>query len=199
MKKQQLFSFLIVGLISVGLGIYVASQTKQQPAPKGYPGLGGEFTLQSANGPVSLSDYKGKAVALYFGFAQCPDICPTTLSMLANAFKQLSTEEQQKAQGIFISVDPGRDTPEILAEYAPHFYPDFVGVTGTEADIANITKRYGVLYLKVDAEDSEMGYTMDHSSVVFIIDGDGVVQALLRHGDTTEQMAAKLKEVIGYL
>lgn len=196
MTKRKILNFIVVGAISVGLGLWAANQTIKKQQPRGYPGLGGDFTLESATGPVSLKDFQGKTVALYFGFTTCPDICPTTLGMLGAAFKQLSENELEQTQGIFITVDPERDTTDKLAAYASHFHPDFIGLTGSLETITDIAKRYGVLFMKVDAPDSEMGYTMDHSSVVFIINDQGVVESLVRHGDDSNVMLEKIRETL---
>ncbi|MFM1892225.1 MAG: hypothetical protein RLZ44_1302, partial [Pseudomonadota bacterium] len=143
----------IVALLSIGLGLWFGQQTSGPKQAKGYPDMGGDFSLVSADGPVTLQDLRGKVVAIYFGYTHCPDICPTSLAALAQAIKQLSPEQQAQVQGVFISVDPERDTPQRATEYARAFDPRFTGLSGTPEAIAEVAKRYFVLYEKVPLED----------------------------------------------
>ena len=113
------------------------------------PAQGGEFTLQSLSGPVSLKDFRGKVTLIYFGYTMCPDICPTNLSMMSNALMQLNEQQLNKVQAIFISVDPQRDSVARLAEYTHYFHPSILGITGTDKVIKEVADRYGVAYQKV--------------------------------------------------
>jgi len=145
------------------------------------PGMGGDFTLQSDHGPVSLKDFRGKVVALYFGYMSCPDICPTSLWNLSQAMKELSPEQAQQVQGIFISVDPERDTPKAMGMFVKGFYPTFIGLTDEKEKVDKVVRQYGVVYQKVPLKDSAMGYVVDHSSVIYLIDRDGVLQQFIPH------------------
>ena len=142
---------------------------------------GGDFTLQSVDGPLSLEDFRGKVVLLYFGYTSCPDICPTSLTLMRIALSQLNDEELAQVRGIFVSVDPQRDTPKRLAEYSTHFHPNISGITGTPEQVAEVAQRYGALYQRTEG-DTALGYTVDHSSVTYVIDQQGKIISTLPHG-----------------
>ncbi len=158
--------------------------------------LGGEFTLESAEGTVSLSDYRGKVVAMYIGYASCPDVCPTSLAIMSQALKNLSPEDAAKVQPVFISVDPERDTPEKLALYSKFFFPTMVGLTGERTAIDDIVKRYGAFYKIVDMGDSAMGYAVDHSSRTYLIDQSGQFAKALSHGTSPDDVALAIRELL---
>lgn len=186
----------ILALVSVGLGVWFGNKASAPQTDAGYANMGGEFTLESENGPVSLADYRGKVVAIYFGYTHCPDICPTSLAALNQAVSQLTPEEQAQTQGLFISVDPERDTPEISTRYAQSFNPMFNGLTGTAETIAEVAKRYFVLYEKVDMGDSAMGYAVDHSSLLYVIGKDGIVKGLVRHSESQDELVTTLRAAL---
>ena len=144
---------------------------------------GGEFSIRTADGPVSLSDFQGKVVALYFGYTLCPDICPTSLGFTAAALRQLSDEERANIKTIFISVDPDRDGLEHLRDYAQYFHPDMIGGTESKEVIDKIAKQYGASYRMVETETS-LGYLVDHSSTIYLIDKHGALSQSISHGTT---------------
>lgn len=162
----------------------------------GYPGFGGDFTLQSNHGPVPLKDYRGKVVVLYFGYTSCADVCPTSLGMLSVALKKMSPQELDQVQAFFISVDPERDTLLRLQEYANAFHPKIMGITGTANEIAELASRYKVLYKKVELPESALGYAVDHSSIYYVIDRKGVLQKLIYHGTPVDRIVADLRDVL---
>lgn len=185
----------VVILIAGSFVLWQSSQNKHT-VMQGSPSLGGDFILQSAEGPVSLSDYKGKTIVLYFGYAFCPDVCPTSLGLLSVALGKLKTEELDKIQAFFISVDPERDTVEKLKTYANSFHPSIKGITGTAEDIAKVAKLYGAMYMKVDLPGSAMGYSVDHSSRYYVVDSDGKVKKLIEHGTSPDDIVASLRSVM---
>jgi len=197
-KKSQTLPLVILAISALILGVVAANYMKSQgkKTPAGITTIGGNFTLQSDKGPVSLSDLKGKVVPLYFGYASCPDVCPTSLGQLASAIRQLSDEQQQQIQPVFVSVDPGRDTPEKLAAYADAFYPGMLGLTDKKEVIDDVTWSYRAMYKIVPMEDSAMGYSVDHSSTVYVIGKSGVIQSLAQHGTTVPELAEKLKAAL---
>ena len=156
---------------------------------------GGDFTLQSKYGPVSLKDFRGKVVFLYFGYTKCPDICPTSLAFITETLSDLSDEELEKVKSIFVSVDPKRDTPEDLAEYVEYFHPNFVGVTGSEKEIAEMSKLYGAQYYEVELEGSAFGYSVNHSAAVYLIQPDGGLRFIFPHATPSSVML----EAVRYL
>lgn len=189
---------LIVSFIVLIAGTLVVWQlnTKDHGIIKAYQGVGGDFSLQSAEGPVSLSNYKDKLIILYFGYAFCPDVCPTSLGLLSLALQKLSKEELNKVQAFFISVDPERDTVEKLKAYAAAFHPNIKGITGTPEQIAEIAKRYGVMYMKVDLPGSEMKYAVDHSSRYYVVDSKGTIKTFIEHGTEPDKIVAALRAVM---
>jgi protein SCO1/2 len=154
---------------------------------------GGDFTLNSSKGEVSLADFRGKVSLIYFGYTMCPDICPTNLSMMANAFTQLSKQELKGVQGIFISVDPERDTLERLAEYTHYFHPSILGLTATPDVIKEVADRYGVAYQKV-VQDSATNYVVDHSSETYVIDPNGQLVERLPHAAPPAEILSAIKK-----
>ena len=153
----------------------------------------GDFTLQSADGDVSLSDYRGKVVLLYFGYTYCPDICPTSLALMGQAMASLNEEEKTQVQGLFVSVDPERDSLEHLKKYS-HYYGDkIVGVTGKASEIRKITKRYGVAY-EIQKKDKNGNYSINHTSTTLLIDKNGKLKDLLPHGVPAKKIVEKLRE-----
>jgi len=175
---------LAAWLISGALRPYVFHGTlfqSPEPAPN--------FTLTSHNGqPVSLSDYRGKAVLLYFGYTTCPDICPTTLAELHRALQQLGSRAKD-VQVMMITVDPERDTVPVLAEYMPHFNADFIGLTGTPEQIAEIATYYGVAYER-STEESALGYLVNHTATVMAIDRKGYVRVIFPFNTPAADIAA---------
>jgi protein SCO1/2 len=182
--------------LAVLAGLYAARSGEQQTSGERYPGFGGDFRLQSASGPVALADFRGKAVLIYFGFTLCPDVCPTGLGVLAGALRQLEEDERERVQVLFVSVDPERDTPERMQEYTRYFHPDFIGLTGTPEQIAEVAEAYRILYRRVRLENSELEYTMDHSATTFVVGPDGTVHSLLNHGVATGEVVEELRTVL---
>ncbi len=149
------------------------------------------FTLASHMGqPVSLSDFKGQVVLLYFGYTACPDVCPTTLAELREA-RQALGKRGDKVQVLMVTVDPERDTEAVLADYMTHFDPSFIGLTGTPEEIAEIATYYGVFYERQESE-SALGYLVDHTATVMVVDRDGYLRVIYPYGTSSEDIAADL-------
>jgi len=161
-----------------------------------YKCLGGDFVLKSAKGSVSLVDYRGKTVVLYFGYASCPDVCPTSLGLLSLALRKLTPDELEKIQVMFISIDPERDTVDKLKTYAEAFHPNMIGVTGTAKEIADVARHYGVMYAKVEMPNSALGYSVDHSSRYYVVGKDGAVKKFIEHGTSPEEIVKGLRSVM---
>jgi protein SCO1/2 len=157
-----------------------SSHGELPPAPRG-----GAFTLDSYRGEVSLNEFHGKLVLLYFGYTWCPDICPTNLTLIGTVLDQLSAEERSRVQGIFISVDPARDNVERLKEYVEYFHPSLVGLTGSESVIAEVTKRYGAAY-QIHKEGDQDNYVVDHTADTYLIDPQGRLVETIPHGASVE-------------
>ena len=158
------------------------------PAPAvALEGPGGE--------PVALTDFDDKVVVMYFGYTSCPDVCPVTLSKLANV-KEMLGEDGDDVQVVMITVDPERDTTEVLEAYMAHFDPTFIGLTGDPADINRIATVYGVYYEPEDST-SAIGYLVNHTSTLMVVDKSGELKLILPFDLTEEQVAADLARFIG--
>ncbi len=151
-----------------------------------------DFQLPDASGQQrSLKDFKGKAVVVFFGYTQCPDVCPTTMAELAQA-KKLLGPEGDKVQGVFITVDPQRDTPEVLKAYMANFDPGFVALRGTPEQTAAVAKDFKVYFKKVEGK-TPTSYTMDHSAASFVYDPQGRLRLYTRYGTGPQALAGDLK------
>lgn len=155
--------------------------------------MGRDFNLTDAQGKrVSLADFKGKVLVLFFGFVQCPDVCPTSL-LRASQVQSLLGADGERVQVAFITVDPERDTPEILRAYTTAFDPSFMALTGTPEEIARTAKEFKVFYQKVPTGSS---YTIDHTALSYVYDTQGKLQMALRHEQTAEEVASDLRKVL---
>ena len=145
------------------------------------------------NRPVTAQDYRGKVVLLYFGYTHCPDACPTTLATLAQSLRELGPAAA-RTRVLFVSVDPARDTPEVLKRYVGFFGTEFVGLRGDDDALTALSKRYRVAYHR-EAPDRNGYYAVDHSSAVFIFDATGRARLLARETDGAASNAKDLKRL----
>ena len=156
---------------------------------------GHALSLPDADGRTrTLADFSGKIVVVFFGFTQCPDVCPSTLAALAQAKKNLGADGD-KVQGVFITIDPARDTPEVLKGYVTSFDPGFVALRGTPEQTAATAKDFKVYYAKVPGK-TEGSYSMDHTAGSYVFDGKGRVRLFTRHGSGVEALTSDLKQLI---
>ena len=152
-----------------------------------------DFRLKDPEGRErSLADFRGKAVLVFFGFTQCPDVCPTALSRAVQV-KQLLGAEGERVQVLFVTVDPERDTPAVLKAYTEAFDPSFLGLTGTPAEIAATAKEFKIFFAHVPSGDT---YTIDHSASTYAFDTHGRLRLLLRHNQDAAAFAADLKRLL---
>ena len=167
---------MIRRLVLLVLAAWLAACTPAGPSFKGSDVTGATFgrdfaLTDPAGQPRTLADYRGKAVAVFFGYTQCPDVCPTTLAALAEATRSLGADAD-KMQVVFITVDPDRDTAALLAQYVPAFDPRFVGLRGDAAATERVAREFKVIYQKVPGTTPDR-YTMDHSAGIFLFDRAG--------------------------
>ncbi|PKN54250.1 MAG: SCO family protein [Deltaproteobacteria bacterium HGW-Deltaproteobacteria-14] len=155
-----------------------------------------DFTLRSTDGPVQLAALRGRVVLVYFGYTACPDVCPTSLTATAAGLALLSPEERARVATLFVSVDPERDTPSRLAEYAAFFAPDIRGVTGTPAEVRAAADRFGVVYRRHQLPGSAGGYSVDHSALTYLIDPAGRLAARLPHAAPPADVAAAIRRAL---
>ncbi len=195
-NRKKILLLGLLAVLSIGIGLWAGLQGQRSGPPQGYADLGGDFTLTSDHGPVSLHDFRGKVVPIYFGFTHCPDVCITSLTAIAAGLKKLSDAERSQVQPLFITIDPERDDPARVGEYARYFDPSFVGLSGSLDEITRVAKQHFVIFEKVPMENSEMGYTMDHSSIIYVVGRDGVIRSLIRHGETPQAIADALRAAL---
>ena len=154
-----------------------------------------DFTLTAHTGKeVSLSDFRDQITLLYFGYTYCPDICPGTLAEIAKAMDALDSKDREKVQVIMVTVDPTRDSPEVLADYLAHFDPSFLGLTGGEAEIAAAAEAVGIFYEK-QTGTIDSGYLVDHTASIFVVDRDGNLKLIFKFGTSAEDIAADLERL----
>ena len=180
------------------LNIYTiqAHSTSQQPKSlEIYQDIGGNFTLLSSNNQyVSLEDFKGKVILLFFGFTFCPDTCPLTLSKLQEVMAQLG--QQKPVQQLFITVDPKRDNPDQLKSFLGTFNLNIIGLTGTEEEILHVAELYGSAYTKNPAINSETSYLMIHTGYVYLIDQQGQVRAIYPQDTEKIQIIEDIRQLL---
>nr|WP_294505983.1 SCO family protein [uncultured Rhodopila sp.] len=160
--------------------------------------IGGPFTLEDGGGkPVTDRDFRGKYMLVYFGYTFCPDVCPTTLSAVADAMDKLGPDYAARVRPLFITVDPRRDTPAVVRKYTAAFGPEITGLTGTPEAIAAVAKEYRVYYAEHRTGPGPGDYSMDHSSVLYLMDPKGAFLAPIRADQTGDEIAANLKKLMG--
>ncbi|MCP4935552.1 MAG: SCO family protein [bacterium] len=188
---------ILIGLLLVlGIAISALVQTRpgsNVPAQSGSALIGGAFELTDHTGKqVSDKDYLGKLMLVYFGFTYCPDICPTELQHIAGALDIIGDKRRKQITPLFVTIDPERDTRELMASYVENFHPDLVGLIGTTEQIKKMGKNYRVYFKKVVDKDSPDGYTMDHSALVFLMDKKGRYIRHFSYSTTPQKMAEGL-------
>ena len=157
--------------------------------------FGRDFALTDPSGRErTLADFRGKAVAIFFGFTQCPDVCPTALAKLAQAKRQLGPDGE-RVQGLFITLDPERDTPDVLGAYVPAFDPTFVGLRGDAAATDRVAKEFKVVYMKSPGKTPDT-YTIDHSAHMFVFDPQGRLRLFVSHGQDADALAHDLRQLL---
>ena len=168
---------------------------KEPQQEENYPG--GDFILQSPDGQLSLQDLHGKVVLLFFGFTSCADVCPTALAVISRVFSMMSLEDLEKIRALFVSLDPGKDTFELLKQYTGYFHPNIVGVTDRLENVIEISERYGVQYQRKDMPDSTLGYVIYHTPDILVVDTWGrLQQKRIPPHVKAEEIAAYIKELL---
>ncbi len=200
-------------LISIGVTVFVlvaamvglvANRVAEQTMPSILPGLDSiSFTLQSSDGPVSNDDLLGRPVAVFFGFTHCPEVCPTTLYTLTSLIGEIGADgseagdnEAANTQVVFITVDPERDTPAILADYIRSMSDQAIGLSGSRAAVDEAIKGFGVYAVKVPLDGDDGDYTMDHTATVFLYDQTGALSGTIAWGEPADFAREKLKRLI---
>lgn len=142
----------------------------------------------------TLDDFRGKVIVLFFGYTQCPDVCPTTMVEMREVMAMLGPDAD-RIQVLFVSIDPARDTTELLSQYVPAFDPRFLGLRGTDAETAEAAREFKIFYKKVEGSEPEH-YTMDHSAGMYVLDTAGRMRLFVRYGQKPEPIVADLKTLL---
>lgn len=159
----------------------------------GVPQIGGSFSLINHKGEtVTDEDYKGKFLLIFFGFTNCPDVCPTEMQTISLALQELG-DDASEVVPVFVTVDPARDTPDIMAEFVAAFHPSIVGLTGSEEAISDVKKKYRVYSQKQNNDDPDY-YLVDHTSFTYLMGRDGDLITVFSYGVSAEEMASKIRE-----
>jgi protein SCO1/2 len=182
-------TFVAIVLLGVGAWLWVSGEG---PAPA----IGGPFTLEDTAGrPVTDRDLRGSWLLVYFGYTFCPDVCPTTLSAVAGAMDKLGPRAAH-LRPVFITVDPQRDTPAVMRDYVASFSPRMIGLTGTQEQIAAVAREYRVYFAVHRTGPGANDYSMDHSSLLYLVGPDGRFVAPIRADDSADGIAASVAQHI---
>jgi len=156
--------------------------------------FGKSLELTDHNGqPRTLADFKGKVVTLFFGFTHCPDVCPTTMVEMANVMKELGPDAA-RVQVLFVTVDPERDTAEVLRRYVPAFHPSFLGLRGSAEETAKVAKEFKIHFQKQKLASG--GYTVDHSAGTYILDGEGRLRLFAQYGTGAPALLHDIRQLL---
>lgn len=199
MQRRHALQTLMLGATSVGAAAILMGC---KPKAISFEGVditgaqyGQDFPLPDAHGqPRSVKDFAGKVVVVFFGYTQCPDVCPTTLQELVEA-KAILGAQGERLQGVFVSLDPERDTPEVLRAYAEAFDPQMVALTGTAEQIMAVAKDFKVFFKKVEGKQPG-SYTLDHSAGIYMYDPQGQLRSYHRYGQGAQALAKDAKALL---
>jgi protein SCO1 len=186
MKARLRAAFVLAVLSAIAVPQNQAAAQVQTPAA----GESVHFALTAADGTsITEQSYRGKWLVVYFGYTLCPDVCPTTMLEIAGALEALGPRAGA-VQGIFVTVDPDRDTPEVLGDYLKSFDPRLIGLTGTRAQISAAAKSFGVFYERQDRDDGT--YSYDHSAFIYMVDAEGRFMRVVAGDNSGKQIADTL-------
>jgi protein SCO1/2 len=190
MQKTVFFLILVVSALIAGCGdrarpVFLSTDITGAP-------YAADLTLEDHKGAKrNLADFHGKVVTLFFGYTHCPDVCPTNMGAMAEVMKGLG-EDAKRVQVLFVTVDPDRDTRELLAQYVPAFHPDFLGLRGDEAATKAAAQAFKVFYQKVPGK-TETSYTIDHTAGTYILDPAGRLRLYVKHGEKPDDIAHDIR------
>jgi protein SCO1 len=200
-SRRLLFPALLLALcVFVGAGTFLAFELREGPrgVARTWLGheIGGPFALVDQNGKtVTDGSLRGKWLLVYFGYTHCPDACPTALNNIALMFRDLGSPQRSEILPVFITIDPARDTPSVMKGYVASFDAPILALTGTAAEVAQAAKEYRVYYEKHAEPGGD--YSLDHSSLIYVMDPQGRFAASLDSEDTPAQIEARLKQLLG--
>ena len=200
MLKRNALKAIAVSAVAISTTGLLSACSEKKTEFRGVDITGADYAkdipLTDHNGKTRhIQDFAGKAVVVFFGFTQCPDVCPTTLQELADVKKMLGADGD-RLQGIFVTVDPERDTPDVLKSYMANFDPSFLALYGTPEQLATVAKDFKIYYKKVDGK-TPTSYTMDHSAGSYVYDTAGRLRVYHRYGSGVQALAADVKALLG--
>lgn len=185
---SRLIHCLVGALLLTSPGLLLSAPVNARA--ESLPSAGDSFTLTAHDGSRFESDrLTGRIVLLYFGFTSCPDVCPLELSNIGRALHELPDDQ---VTGIFVTIDPSRDTVERLAAYVTFFHPDLIGLTGTEEEIRAVADQYNVSYRRIE---QGTGYTMEHPANVYVLDPEGTIRAMAPFGSSSEHLVRLVRGI----
>ncbi|PID63887.1 MAG: electron transporter [Gammaproteobacteria bacterium] len=191
---------LLFFFAAVGYAISYVTFGRDRPLGESYKQVseyGGDFTLATDKGKLSLSDLKGKVVVVYFGFMNCTEACPLSMAKMRTMARRLAPEELEQVQGAFITIDPERDSnAEELNAFVRNYHPSFIGLTGSPEEITRVSEQYGVYAKPEDFEGDSATYTVDHSSRFYMIGKDGELLTTMSHSTTPAELVAKVRTML---
>ncbi|HJO72729.1 MAG: SCO family protein [Rhodospirillales bacterium] len=193
-RRNALLLVAVVAVVAVLAGRQYLGGGDQTGGRSLMPAIGGPFTLIDQTGKtVKNSDLEGRVLLIFFGYTFCPDVCPTALTIMAEALDLLGAKADDITP-VFITVDPQRDTPEQLAMYVEYFHPRLVGLTGSPEQVAKVAKAYRVYYAKAGEDGADADdYLMEHTSITYLMDRDGTFRLHFSHGTDAETMAERIR------
>jgi len=189
-KRASLPAVLLIHLLSIGPGVAHELKTER------LTGTGGDFTLTSAAGPLSLKDLRGKVVLIFFGYTSCPDVCPLSLWIISRMFTRMSFDELSRVQALFITLDPGRDTPEVLQQYTGYFHPRIIGLSDRMDVLAKVASQYGVKYERKALPGSPLGYSIAHTLKISVVDRAGRLQNSVPHNIAADLLLVRVRSLL---
>ena len=198
-RRRNAIKTIAACALLTGAGAFFTACSEKKPSFHGVDITGAEYArdlqLTDPSGQLrSLKDFRGKVVVMFFGYTQCPDVCPTSLQELAEA-KRLLGPEGERLQGVFVTIDPERDTPELLKAYMANFDPSFIALRGTPEQTAAVAKEFKIYYKKVEGK-TPTSYTMDHSAGSYIFDPAGHVRVFHRYGSGAQALADDVRTLL---
>ncbi len=180
--------------ILLALGMLALCASAGSAATTG--GNGGDFTLNAPDGPLSLSDLRGKVVLIFFGYTSCPDVCPISLARIDACFSAMDEEELDRVRALFITLDPEHDTLERLEKYTNYFHPNIIGLRDDMEAIDAVTKQYGVKYSKDMMPDSALGYSISHPTDILLLDAEGRIVEAIPHDTKPKYLLARIRDLL---
>lgn len=186
--KRSLTRFLLaLGMLALFASAGVAATTY---------GKGGDFTLNGPDGPLSLSDLRGKVVLIFFGYTSCPDVCPISLARIDACFSAMNEEELDGVRALFITLDPERDTLDRLQKYTDYFHANIIGLRDDVEAIDAVTDQYGIKYSKSQMPDSALGYSIAHPTDIFLLDPQGQIVDVVPHDAKPKYLLARIRALM---